>query len=68
MRLVATSCRPVVGGDDDVDLIEQRRHLLNGQGARAIGLDVLDRGIEARNAKEIGPVFRALRGEQAIAA
>ena len=35
--------------------------------ARAIGLDVFDGGIEAGGAEEVGPVFRALLGEQLVA-
>ena len=41
---------------DDVDLFEERRDLLDGERAGAVGLDVFDGGIEARNAELIGPV------------
>ena len=68
VRLVATSCSPLVGVDDDVDLVEERGHLLNGEGAGAVGLDVFNGGIEAGDAEGVGPVFGALLGEQLVAA
>ena len=56
------------GRDDDVDLVEERGHLADGEGAGAVGLDVVDGGVEAGDAEGVGPVFRALLGEQAVAA
>ena len=56
------------GGDDDVNFLEQGRELADGQGAGAVGLDVIDGGVEAGGAEGVGPVFGALLGEEAVAA
>ena len=56
------------GRDDDVDLLKQRRDLLDGERPGAHGLDVFDRGIEARDAESVGPVVFALLGEESVAA
>jgi hypothetical protein len=54
--------------DNDVHFIEERRHLLDCERSCTVGLDVFDRGIKARGAKQVGPVFRTLRGEKLVAA
>ena len=56
------------GGDDDVDLLEEGGHLADGEGAGAVGLDVVDRGVKAGNAKGVWPVFGALLSEEGVAA
>ena len=68
VRLVMVSCSPSLGTTMMSTILKNGGHLLDGDGAGAIGLDVFDGGIEARGAKHVGPIFRTLGGEQLVAA
>src|SRR5260370_1845357 len=43
--------------DDHIELVEDPSHGFDGHHASAVGLNVLDRGDEARSAEDVGPVI-----------